>query len=489
MRKIEIVLLGFLAASCSVGPDYRRPALYKDTAIQESLGLKEISGRLITKDWYKDFNDPVLNRLVADALKNSPNVKIAVQKLREARSTLKINAVNNCPMFNADGSYHYNKPSKSIGYTIDTDYYQLGLDASWELDIWGGGRRQTESSMALFEAAAASLDNVYLTMTAEVAADYIGLRTAQEQIRIAEQNLKLQEDIYDVIAAKNKYGLADNVALNQAKYTVETTRSTIPDLKKQEEAYKNALAILVGKLPGTLDVLLSESKCNLIRRRFGYDLSRLYELPVATVRNRPDVRIAERQLHAQNALVGKAIADLYPNVSFSGFLGWQSLEVSGLIDKKSYMYNYSPSVTLPILHWGQLQNQVELQKETTLEYFYQYQNSVLNAVSEIKNSMTALNEEYRKNTSSYQAAKAQKSAAALTLDKYNRGLVEFSDVMTAQQNLLASQNQLVVSNGQIYLDVIAFYKASGGGYQPQTFEQAYMSPLLKGLPCKARCGL
>lgn len=215
----------------------------------------------------------------------------------------------------------------------------------------------------------------------------------------------------------------------------------------------------------------------------------MYELPVATVRNRPDVRIAERQLHAQNALVGKAIADLYPNVSFSGFLGWQSLEISGLIDKKSYMYNYSPSVTLPILHWGQLQNQVELQKETTLEYFYQYQNSVLNAVSEIKNSMTALNEEYRKNTSSYQAAKAQKSAAALTLDKYNRGLVEFSDVMTAQQNLLASQNQLVVSNGQIYLDVIAFYKASGGGYQPQTFEQAYMSPLLKGLPCKARCGL
>lgn len=135
----------------------------------------------------------------------------------------------------------------------------------------------------------------------------------------------MQEDIYDVIAAKNKYGLADNVALNQAKYTVETTRSTIPDLKKQEEAYKNALAILVGKLPGTLDVLLSESKRNLIRRRFGYDLSRLYELPVATVRNRPDVRIAERQLHAQNALVGKAIADLYPNVSFSGFWAWQSV--------------------------------------------------------------------------------------------------------------------------------------------------------------------
>lgn len=157
-------------------------------------------------------------------------------------------------------------------------------------------------------------------MTAEVAADYIGLRTAQEEIRIAEQNLKLQEDIYDVIAAKNKYGLADNVALNQAKYTVETTRSTIPDLKKQEEAYKNALAILVGKLPGTLDSLLAESKRNLIRRRFGYDLSRLYELPVATVRNRPDVRIAERQLPCPKCPVGKAIADV-PECQFQRIFG------------------------------------------------------------------------------------------------------------------------------------------------------------------------
>lgn len=488
MRKTTILLLGLSVAACSVGPDFERPELYSDQEIQKSLELTKVSGQMVSKEWYKEFRDPILNQLVEQALKDSPNAKIAIEKLRQARSSLKINAVGSLPMIDADGSYHYNKPSKNIGYTIDTDYYQLGFDAAWEVDIWGQTRRQTESYRAMFEAAAANLDNVYLSLTAEIAADYISLRTAQAQIRIAEQNLKLQEDIYNTIATKNKYGLADNLALNQAQYTVENTKAAIPELKKQAEAYKNALTILVGKLPGSLENQLSADDNNLVRRRFEYKLSRLYELPVSVVRNRPDVRIAEHQLHAQNAQIGAAIANLYPNLSLSGFLGWQALKVPDLVDTDSYMYNYSPAISLPVFHWGALQNQVELQKETTREYFYQYQNSVLNAIAEIKNAMTAVNEEYRKNSSAYAAAKAQKKATELTLDKYERGLVEFSDVMTAEQNLLAAQNQLVASNGQIYQEIIAFYKASGGGYQPQSFDEAYMSPWLKGLSCKTRCG-
>ena len=290
------------------------------------------------------------------------------------------------------------------------------------------------------------------------------LRTTQEQIRIAKQNLKLQEDIFATISAKREYGLADEVSYKQAEYTVENTRSKIPQLQKQAETYANSLTILVGKLPKKLDNLLQPQKNNLIRKRFNYDLQKLYDFPISVVRGRPDVRIAERQLHADNALVGEAIAALYPSISISGFIGWQAPEVSGLVDRESYGYSYKPAINLPLFHWGQLQNRIEQQKAATLSSFFSYQNAVLNAVAEVKNSVVGLQEEYKKNTSSYKAAQAQKIASDLMLEKYKNGLVEFSDVMISQQQRLSAQDLLVNSNGQIYLDIIAFYKSIGGGY-------------------------
>ena len=290
------------------------------------------------------------------------------------------------------------------------------------------------------------------------------LRTTQEQIRIANQNLKLQEDIFATIKAKRQYGLVDEVTYKQAEYTVENTRSKIPNLHKQAETYANSLTILVGKLPHSLDNLLQPKKNNLIRKRFDYDLQQLYDFPIAVIRYRPDVRVAERNLHAQNALVGKAISDLYPNISLSGFIGWQAPEISGLVDRNSYGYSYTPAIKLPIFHWGQLQNQIEQQKASTLSAFFTYQNAVLNAVAEVRNVVVGIKEEYDKNASSYKSAQAQKIASDLMLKKYKNGLVEFSDVMISQQQRLSAQEQLVNSNGQIYLDIITFYKSIGGGY-------------------------
>ena len=464
MRKECIIVITLLLMSCSVGPDYHKPTLYSDDSLRKSIGLKANSSTQISRDWYTQFNDSILNRLIDYALSHSPNVNISVQRLREARSNWRISRVNNLPMFNADGNYNYNKTSRALGYTISPDYYQSGLDATWELDIWGGGRRQSENALALAEAAASSLRNVQVSLTAEVATNYIMLRTMQEQIRIARQNLQLQEDIFATISAKRQYGLADEVSYKQAEYTVENTRSQIPELQKQAEVYANSLTILLGKLPHSLDNMLQPKKNNLIRRRFDYDLQQLYDLPISLVRERPDVRIAEHKLHADNALVGAAIAELYPNFSLSGFIGWQAPEISGLVSRDSYGYSYTPAIKLPIFHWGQLQNRIEQQKASTLASFFSYQNAVLNAVAEVKNSIVSVHEEYQKNKSSYKAAQAQKIASELMLEKYKNGLVEFSDVMISQQQRLNAQEQLVASNSQIYLDLIAFYKSIGGGY-------------------------
>ncbi|MGN0914121.1 MAG: TolC family protein, partial [Alphaproteobacteria bacterium] len=219
-----------LLASCSVGPDYRQPQFFGNDEIAKSLGLNGQNSRQITKDWYRRFNDEALNVLIDNALENSPDVQIAVQKLRQARANLKINAVSYLPSLNADGGYHYSKSSKNIGAAINTDYYQAGLDASWEIDIWGAGRRQTEEYQALYRAAGANLDNVRISLAAETANNYINLRMAQEQLEIANKNLRLQQDIFETVKEKHAAGLADDIALNQSQYAVENTKTIIPAL-------------------------------------------------------------------------------------------------------------------------------------------------------------------------------------------------------------------------------------------------------------------
>ena len=483
-NKLWLLTSVLLAASCTVGPDYKRPQFFPKEDVAASLRLSGTPAAIGT-DWYKQFNDPLLNSLVARGLLYSPTVGAATEKLRQARQSLRINAVQNLPTLNADGSYSYVKDSINYGVPISTDYYQLGLDASWELDIWGGGRRLTESSLALVRAAGAGLDNVRLSLTAEIAANYINLRQAQEQLRIANQNLALQESIFELVNEKYQAGLADDITLNQARYIVDTTKLQIPSLETEVDAYENALAILTGRLPGLLNGELANPGHNLVSRPFDYDVQKLYNLPVSVLRNRPDVREAENQLISQNAKIGQAIAQMFPSVSLSGFIGYQSKNLSNLISSDSDTYSYSPTVSLPLFHWGALVNNVELQKSMTAEQLQLYKSSLLTAAGEIRNSMVSLEKEYVRNQSAVTAEAAQKEVAALTLNKYKEGLVEFSDVLTSQQNLLDSQNTRISSNGAIYKDIIAFYKAVGGGYAPNnTQARRKAAAETAAAPCK-----
>ena len=465
MSKNKFILLASVAfiSSCSVGPDYKRPQFFGSDAISESLNL---SGQTqnINKTWYQQFNDPFLNTLIARGLENSPTLGVAIEKLRQARQSLRINAVQNLPTLDAGGSYNYSKDSMNYGVPVSSDYYQLGLDASWEIDIWGGGRRLTESSLALVRAAGASLDNVRLTLTAEIATNYINLRQAQEQLRIAKQNLELQQSIYDLVNDKYKVGLTDDISLNQASYIVKNTEMQIPEIESSVAAYQNALAILIGQLPGQLDIMLQNPEQNLVANPIEFDLQQLYNLPVSVVRERPDVRAAEEQLIAQNAKIGQAVAKLFPNVSISGFLGYQSQKLSNLISHKQDIYSYSPAISLPLFHWGALVNNVELEKSVTAEQMQLYKSSLLTAVGDIRNATTSLSKETERNISAAAAEAAQQQVADLTLEKYKQGLIEFSDVLTSQQNLLSAQTSHIESNSAIYKDIISFYKSVGGGY-------------------------
>lgn len=224
------------------------------------------------------------------------------------------------------------------------------------------------------------------------------------------------------------------------------------------------MATLTSKLPGEINDRLAAGETNLVRQPLRYDTSRLYQLPVGVIRNRPDIRALEYQLMAQNAAVGQAIAELFPNVSLSAFWGYQSKNMSSLIGGGSNTYNYSPAVKLPVFHWGALVNNVELQKSLTRENALQYKQGILNAASEIKNAADNVEKEYRRNRETEKSLVSQQEVADLTNAKYQNGLVDFSEVLTAQQNLLNAQNSRIESNADIYNYIISFYKAVGGGY-------------------------
>lgn len=460
MRKLA-VLLSFTAAACTVGEDFSRPALYNDSVIKQELALK--NGTQPSKSWYALFGDEQLNILIEQGLKNSTDIEQAIAILRQARAELKISQAGFLPQINARGGYNYQKNSKNIGPTADTHYYNAGFDASWELDIWGKGRRQDEAAAAMLKAEEYSLNQVKNVVAAEIASDYVNLKLAVEKLRIAKQNLALQRDIFGVVKSKYQSGLTDDIAYNQAEYLLNSTETQIPQLQSQVEQYKNALAVLSGVLPSQLP-LDSEKRSPIFSNAYQYNIKAMYNLPVSVIRQRPDVAAAEQNLAAQNALVGAAVADLYPNVSISALWGYAASGGNSLFNSKSQGYSYEPLLSLPLLDWNRLQNQLNKQKYQKQEAFAVYKKTVLTAVGELKNAMANVQNELKRNRLQNRALANMNKVVAASSEKYRSGLIEFSDFLTMEQNRLQAQNSSLDSKAGIFQNLIAYYKASGGGY-------------------------
>lgn len=466
MRKTNLSLLAAaqILAACTVGPNYRQPEFFREDDLQRVLITNRNATEEVSRRWYEIFDDPVLNRLIEQALAQNSDVKVALQRLREARYVLLSNEAQFLPDFSADAGYTYSYSGNGKNRPrLTEDYYKAGLDAAWEIDIWGGGRRLNESSRALLRAAADNLAAVRLSLIAEVAGNYMQLRNLQYQWQIADENLQLQQEIFATVQQKYEAGLADETALNQAQYAVESTRALLPQLEQQTEAYHNALAVLLGTLPDKI-VGTEPTDDNPMARRFYFDFNHLYDFPLSVVRNRPDVRMAENNLVAKNAAIGQAVAAMFPSVSLGATLGWQAENFSQLSSSGFAAYGYAPSVNLPLFNFGRLYHQVQAAEAVKEQYLYMYKNALLTAIQDIKNSITAVKKEYQRNLSLQKSAENMRQVLELMSEQYRQGLAEFSDLLASEQNLLAAENKLAVSNGAVYQNIIAFYKAIGGGY-------------------------
>ena len=450
LHLLIILLIPFFFGGClSVGPDYKKP-------VPPQLGGQAVE---LPAAWWTTLNDPELTALVDEALKNNHDLKSAVAAVRAARAQLGIARAALGPQLDAAGGYSRRKAGDAVAGTGETSLYSGGFDAAWEIDLFGGNRRSVQAAVALLEARDAGRADVQISLAAETARGYVLLRTAQQRLRVAHSNLEIQQQTYELLKSRFESGLIGELAFQQARYNLESTRASVPQIETAVEQSLNALAVLTGVIPGSLHERLSAVK----------------EIPVATaqtvtgipadlLRRRPDVRKAERELAAQTARIGAAKGDLFPKLTLNGSIGVEALSFNALGNSGNEFYSVGPGVRWPIFHMGSIRNNIKVQKAGQEQALAAYEKAVLTAVQETRDALTAFEKEQQRMTALDAAAFAARTAAELADDRYKNGLAGFEPVLEAQRAQLTFEDQLVQSRSAVTQNLIQLYKVLGGGW-------------------------
>lgn len=454
LHLLLILLLPFFFGGClSVGPDYKTPELPKVGTAQTE----------VSADWWTVLNDPELTALIDETLQNNWDLKSAVASVRAARAQLGMARASYGPQIDASGSYSRTKSGTEVlGMRLnERDIYRAGFDAAWEIDIFGGTRRAVEAAKAGFEAQDAGRAAVEVSLAAETAQSYVLLRTGQQRLRVARENLALQQETFDLMQSRFDSGLADELALQQARYNLESTRSVLPLLETGVEKSLNALAVLTGVLPGSLhDRLAAEQHIPTTT------VDQVIGIPADLLRRRPDVRSAERRLAAETARIGQAQSDLYPKFTLLGSIGLESLSTETFTDAGNEFYSFGPGVRWPVFHMGSVRSRIHVQKAAQEQALAAYEQTVLRAVEETRNALTAFEKEQQRIAALTVAVEAARTASELAQNRYTSGLAGLDAVLDGQRARLAAEDQLVQSQSSITLNLIQLYKALGGGWQP-----------------------
>ena len=455
-----------LVGCAVVGPDYvppeaNAPAVWH-SELRQGLSAEATAPQQLA-NWWTTLNDPVLTSLIEQAVNNNLDLKQATAKVREARARRGISQAGLFPTLDASGTA---TRSKSSGSAATNSFYSVGFDASWEVDIFGGVRRAVEAADADLAASRENLRDVLVSLTAEVALNYLDTRTYQARLAVAEQNLTIQQQTFDLTQSRYEAGLSNELALQQARYNLESTRALIPTLRTGLEEAKNRLAVLTGKVPGGVHELLNETRpIPVIPPKVAVGV------PAETLRQRPDIRKAERNLAAQTARIGVATADLYPKFQLAGSIGMESLKSAELFTSVSEIWNIGPSVSWNIFDAGAIRQNIEVQSAIGEQYLLAYEAAVLGALEEVENALIAYAEEQLRRERLVAAVDAARQSEALAANQYNAGLTDFTTVLDAQRSLLSFEDQLAESDGTVTSNLIRLYKALGGGWSSSATPQ------------------
>ncbi|PLY04971.1 MAG: RND transporter [Desulfuromonas sp.] len=455
-----------LTACAAVGPDYQAPEstlpaswLNRDSAPAMS-GASPQSAEL--SQWWQNFNDPQLTSLIDEALQANLNLRDARLRLIEARLRRANATADQLPSLTGSASASRSRASNDSGGATSSAY-SAGFDASWEIDLFGGIRRGVEAAQADLEASAANLNDIQVSLAAEVAGSYIEIRGLQLRLAIARANFASQQETLQLSEWNNSAGLSDGLEVAQARSSLEQTRAQIPSLERSLAEAEYSLDILLAKAPGTSSGRLT-------------DTGRLPELsaglavgiPAEVLQRRPDIRAAERTLAAETARLGVAEAARYPSLKLSGSIGLDALTLGALGDINAASGSLLAGLTAPLFDGGQLRNAAKLQDAVREQALVAYEHAVLTALQDVENALVALRRGNERTTALAAATSAVQQADEMAKQRYAAGLIDFQTVLDNERSRLSSEDSLASARVDQLLALVSLYKALGGGWEPRT---------------------
>lgn len=449
-----------LISACQFGPEYKRPEV--DFKPEWQSKSEYINNEVLQDKWWELLDDKLLNKLIEEAALNNYDVAIAAANIEKARAVYNIAKSDFFPDLNYDlsgikRSFSNNANNFNVGTRHE---YAALLDASWELDFWGGIRKRASANKERYYADIEAKRDMLLSVAAEVADNYIRLRGFQKQLEITEENVALLEQTIKLTELQNKVGVADNFDVARAKAQKETIRATEPNIKANIYTSIYQLSFLVGKEPSyLLDLLVKKQDLPKIKAEMPVGL------PSELLRRRPDVRQAEHILIAENADIGAAIADFFPSFSLTAALGHSSFKFADFFSNDSSSYNYGAAVNIPLFRGGELKANYKQAKAENNVAMLEYERTVMNALNEVEASLVRYAKETETKQRLDKVVEDNEKIVLLAKGRYSAGYTDLLEVIDAERNLILARNADLQSEVNILVNMISLYKALGGGFE------------------------
>ena len=463
-----VIAVGCLAllAGCKVGPDYHPPQTSVPAKWSSDLAGGETNQSPADPAWWKTFHDPELDSLITRAVQSNLNLRVAAARVREARALRGVASAGLWPTVNANGSYQRERLSQNgfpefpPGIPLEGNIYQAGFDAAWELDVFGGTRRAIEAANASLGAAEQGRRDVLVSLLGEVARDYVEARGSQRRLAIVHDNVTAQQEQLRLTQDRHRAGLTGNLDVEQVSALLETTQAEAPEREQDFRQSVYALAVLLGQPPGALvDEMSADSPIPAPPPTVPAGL------PSELLRRRPDIARAERQLAAATAQIGVATADLFPKFSLTGDMGLQSVGVSDWFTAGSRYWQAGPMAQWRIFDAGQIRANIRVQNARQEEALAAYESTVLSSMQDVETALTAYAKQQTRRESLAAAVDSSRRALALSEQLYRNGLTDYLPVLDAQRSLYAAEDSLAQSDRDVDLNLVALYKALGGGWE------------------------
>ena len=462
MRQIPLTaaMVSVLLASCTVGPDYLPPPVTAPPQWSEQIPHDAAVAEHV---WWRGFQDPVLDDLLEQALEANLDLQITQQLLIQARAERNMVAAQSGPQIKGGASDILQRTSPTVKWPPgigESKTYQAGLDVSWEIDVFGGTRRAVEAADATIEMTIENNHAVQVSLLAEIAADYIILRSSQARQSIAERNIASQRQTLALTQHAYQAGVSREVDVIRARAAVEMSESQLPALKATEHRMIHAIGVLTGHDPGALKDWLSQT---------GHTMPMVPALPEAlpsdVVRNRPDIRRAERHIAAATANVGVATADLFPHFSIPLGIGAMASNIENLVLAHSLIWTVGASAGQMIYDGGRTESRIRAAQAVAAADRIAYQQTILTAFREVEDAASNLAAERQHFAALQSAARDERKALDQTTRLYAQGLTDFLKVLDSQRTVFQIEDMLLQSKQAEGLETISFYKAIGGGWQ------------------------